>query len=118
MEPINRYETHFLNRLNQAVKICEAVGIENVQIMADFFHMNIEEPDIVTSLEAAAQHIAHIHLADSNRLLPGFGHLDFSKLFTVLKEMNYTKYMALECRVPSNPADELPACVRYLQRCL
>jgi len=116
LEPINRYETHFINRLEQAVDICRAAGREYVKIMADFFHMNIEEADIPNSLEEASDYIIHIHLADSNRMLPGYGHTDFEKPFKVLKKNGYRNFMALECRVPGDPFETLPKSVDYLRK--
>ncbi|MBS7656950.1 sugar phosphate isomerase/epimerase [Candidatus Bathyarchaeota archaeon] len=115
LEPLNRYETHFVNRLEQAVKIVEEVGVEHVQIMADFFHMSIEEQDLSSSIEAASKHIFHVHLADSNRLLPGHGHTEFKKPFQTLKKAGYKYYMALECGVPGDPDVTLPQCVKYLK---
>jgi len=116
LEPINRYETHFINRLSQAVEVCKDVNMEYVKMMADFFHMNIEEADIPSSLEEAADFIVHIHLADSNRLLPGYGHTDFGAPFKVLRRVGYKNFMALECRVPGDPDVTLPKCVEYLRR--
>jgi len=116
LEPLNRYETHFVNRLEQAVEVVEAVGREHIQMMADFFHMSIEEPDIASSIEAASKHIVHIHLADSNRLLPGHGHTDFKKPFQALKKAGFKHFMALECGVPGDPEETLPECVRFLKR--
>jgi len=116
LEPLNRYETHFINRLQQAVEVCEAVREEHVKIMADFFHMNIEEEDIPSSLEKAAGYTLHIHLADSDRVLPGHGHTDFESAFKTLKKIGYRNFMALECGVPGDPHKELPKCVRYLKR--
>jgi len=118
LEPLNRYETHFIRRLEQAVEICEAVGKEHVKTMGDFFHMNIEEADIPASLEKAGDFIVHIHLADSNRVLPGYGHTDFKSGFSALKRKGYENYMALECGVPGDPKVELPKCARYLKRLL
>ena len=116
LEPINRYETHFMNTLKQAVEICRAVDRENVKIMADFFHMNIEEADIPASLEEASDYIVHIHLADSNRMTPGCGHTDFEKPFKVLRKNGYQNFMALECKVPGDPFETLPKSVKYLKR--
>jgi sugar phosphate isomerase/epimerase len=118
LEPINRYETHFINRLEQAVEIVEAVGREHVQMMTDFFHMSIEEANIASSLEAASKHIVHIHLADSNRLLPGHGHTDFKKPFQVLKKAGFKNYMVLECGVPGDPNETLPKCASFLRSCM
>ncbi len=116
LEPLNRYETHFIRRLEQAVEICQAVGKEHVKIMADFFHMNIEEAEIPVSIKKAEGYIVHVHLADSNRLLPGHGHTDFKEGFAALKEIGYRNFMALECRVPGDPEAELPKCVKYLKQ--
>lgn len=116
LEPLNRYETHFLNRLEQAVEIIEAVGSPGVAMMADFFHMNIEEADVAASLRMAAKHLKHIHLADSNRWLPGFGHTDFLRPFRALKEVGYAYYMALECHVPEPRTANLEKTVQLLRR--
>jgi len=115
VEPLNRYETHLLNRLEQAIEVCEKVNNPKVKIMADFFHMSIEEPDITKSLEKGGDWVAHIHLADSNRKLPGQGHTDFKGPFAALKKIGYNQYMALECGILGNPEEELPKCVKYLK---
>jgi len=118
LEPLNRYETHLINRLQQAVDVCKAVGREYVKIMADFFHMNIEENNISRSIEEAKDYIFHVHLADSNRLLPGYGHIDFKSGFNALKKIGYRNFMTLECSIPGKPEIELPKCVKYLRSLL
>jgi sugar phosphate isomerase/epimerase len=115
LEPLNRYETHFLNRLEQAVSIVEEVGSPGVAVMADFFHMNIEEASVPEALRLALKHLKHVHLADSNRLPPGFGHTDFREPFKVLKEGGYAYYMAMECHVPEPREENLAKSVRYLR---
>lgn len=115
LEPLNRYETHFLNLVEDAVSIVEEVGGVNIRIMADFFHMNIEERDIAESLRKGFKHLAHIHLADSNRFAPGMGHTDFKKPFKVLKELGYKYYMAYECRVPEPKVETLKKSLEYLK---
>ncbi|HIE14043.1 TPA: sugar phosphate isomerase/epimerase, partial [Candidatus Bathyarchaeota archaeon] len=115
LEPLNRYETHFIRRLDQAAEVCREVKLDYVRVMADFFHMNIEEADISESLEAVADLLVHVHLADSNRILPGYGHTDFRKPFKTLKRVGYKNFMALECSIPGNPNVELPKCVKYLR---
>lgn len=116
IEPLNRYETHFLRKLEDAVSVVKEVASPNIQIMADFFHMSIEEVNIVKSIEAAGQYIQHIHLADSTRLLPGYGHTDFEAGFAALKKIGFRNYMALECVVPGDPDLELPKCAEYLRK--
>jgi len=116
LEPLNRYETHFMRRLEQAAEVTEAVGKEHVKIMADFFHMSIEETNIPSSLEKAADFIVHVHLADSNRLLPGFGHTDFKSGFAALKRKGYKYFMALECGISGDAKVELPKCAKHLKQ--
>jgi sugar phosphate isomerase/epimerase len=96
LEPLNRYEAHVVNRLEQGVAFAEQVGPE-IKILADFFHMNIEEADIAASIRAAGKHIVYVHVADSNRLQPGLGHLDFRPGFAALKEIGYDGFLGIEC---------------------
>lgn len=117
LEPLNRYETHYLNTVGQAAELCSRVGSERVKIMADLFHMSIEEAHIARAAEAVIDHIGHIHLADSNRLEPGQGHTDFTQVFEVLKKAGYSGWMAFECRVSSDPDHALPAAVKLLRDC-
>jgi len=115
LEPINRYETHFMNRLEQAVAICREIGSEKVAVMADYFHMNIEESKIEESIGQFSDFIVHLHLADSNRVQPGYGHTDFSSL-AVLERKGFKHYGALECSILGNPETELPRTLAYLKK--
>ena len=92
--------------------------MDSVRIMADFFHMSIEERDIPASIREAGSAIQHVHLADSTRLLPGYGHTDFRSGFSALKEIGFDRYMALECGIPGKPEEELPKAVTYLRSCM
>ena len=118
LEPVNRYENHFFNTVESAIQICNEVGIENVKIMVDTCELNIEEKNINETIEKAGDYIYHVHLAENNRLLPGFGHIDFKSIFHSLKKIHYKQYMALECAVVGIPEEELPKCVMYLKKCL
>ncbi len=115
LEPLNRYETHLLRRLEDAVAVCQAINHPNVKIMADFFHMSIEEANIPEAIRNAGEWIAHVHLADSNRLLPGQGHTDFGAGLNALKEIGYTGYMALECGIAGDPTEQLPRTAQFLR---
>ena len=99
LEPLNRYETHLLQRLAQAAEICRTVGSPGIKMMADFFHMNIEEADMGKAIEDVADCLAYVHLADSNRYEPGTGHLDFRPGLAALKRIGYDGFMTLECRI-------------------
>jgi sugar phosphate isomerase/epimerase len=117
LEPLNRYEARYLRTVAHAADLCRAVGHPRAQLMADFFHMSIEEADIGASLAAVSVPLGHIHLADSNRLLPGLGHTDFVEPFRTLRGNGYRGWMALECRVAGDPGEMLPAAVRLLKNC-
>lgn len=115
IEPINRYETHFYYTLEDALKCLEIVGHKSIMIIADLFHMSIEEDNLVEAIKKAGKHIGHIHLGDSNRFLPGQGHTDFKLVFDTLKSVEYKGFMALECAIKGNPEVEIPKCVNYLK---
>lgn len=119
LEPINRYEDYMLNRLEQAVDLAEEVqragGYDSVRVVADLFHMNIEEDDLAAAITAAGRRIAHVHVDDSNRLQPGTGHLDFPAVFGALHGIKYDGWLALECRLRGEPMAALTATARLLR---
>jgi sugar phosphate isomerase/epimerase len=94
-EHLNRYETNLLNRVEDVVPFVRSAG-ENIKILADLFHMNIEEASIPEALLLGGDRIGHVHLADSNRRAAGFGHTDFPPIFAALKKMNYEGYVSAE----------------------
>ena len=96
LECWTRFETYFLNRLEQAVELWEAIGLTNGGVMGDTFHMNIEEASLGDAIRRAGPHLAHMHLADSNRLPPGYGHTDFRDVLQALDEVDYTGWLAFE----------------------
>jgi D-psicose/D-tagatose/L-ribulose 3-epimerase len=96
LEALNRYETHLLRTLADADRLRKLIDSPNVQLMADVFHMNIEEDSIAASVRAHAEHIVHVHLADSQRREPGSGHLDFAPVFEALAANGYTGPLAME----------------------
>lgn len=103
IEPLNRYEAWMVNRLEQGVALGDEIGPE-VGVMADLFHMGIEEADLAAAIRGAGTRVAHVHLADSNRLQPGRGHLDFGAPFAALKEIGYDGWFGIECRL-DGPVD-------------
>ena len=96
LEALNRYETHLLRTLADADELRRLIDLPNVQVMADVFHMNIEEDSIAAALRAHAEHIVHVHLADSQRREPGSGHLDFPAVFEALAASDYDGALAME----------------------
>ena len=95
-EPLNRYETNLINRLADGAAFIEAHSLENVVLLADLFHMNIEETDLAASIRAAGRHVGHVHYADSNRQAMGFGHTDPKPIIAALREIGYTGHLSAE----------------------
>lgn len=96
LEPWNRYETYFINRLDQALDLAAAVGHDNLGVMGDSFHMNIEDRDVAGNYRLAADRLFHVHFADSQRAAPGRGHIDFAPLVKALIDIDYQGYIAFE----------------------
>ncbi len=97
IEPVNRYESSLLNTLKDAKDFVDSLGNRSgVFILADTFHMNIEEVDMAASIEGVFDYLGHVHVADSNRLAPGQGHIDFDSIFRKLKELGYNRYVSAE----------------------
>ena len=96
LEPVNRYESNFINTLGEGIEFIKRVGASNLGLLADTFHMNIEEVSIYDSIIQAKDYITHIHFADSNRWAPGCGHLDFAKIVQTLKNIDYQGYISAE----------------------
>lgn len=119
LEPLNRYEDHMLNTLDAAGTLIQAGGFGKVKIMADFFHMNIEEQDIKQSLIKWGSLIGHVHIADSHRFQPGDGHTDFVYGFEGLKAIGFDTTMAFECRVLGEDQESLyKGSVSYIRGCM
>ena len=95
-EPLNRYESNLLNRAEDTVKFLGTLDTDNVVILADLFHMNIEETNIADALRTYGKHIGHVHFVDSNRRPAGCGHMDYAPIAAALKEIGYDKYASAE----------------------
>ncbi len=96
LEPINRYETNLLNDVAETRSLIEEVGSDNIGILYDTFHSNIEEPNMEASLRACGTRLFHVHLADSNRWAPGVGHIDLNHLVATLRDMKYPGWVSAE----------------------
>jgi len=96
LEPLNRYETNFINTLDEGIKFIKKIRLQNVKILADIFHMNIEEVSISKAIIKAKNYIFHVHFADSNRCAPGDGHLNFREIVSSLVRINYNGFVAME----------------------
>jgi sugar phosphate isomerase/epimerase len=117
LEPINRYEIHFLNTLAEAASVVSTINSPWLSVVADLFHMNIEEANPTEALSSVSSLLGHVHLADTNRKLPGQGHLNFVAHFAVLQRSGYRGWLAIECDRPTDGPRELPAAIDYLRDC-
>lgn len=96
LEPLNRYETSLIANVAEGMDLIERVGTDNMGLLLDTFHMNIEEPVIEDSIRVAGDRIFHFHVADSNRWHPGAGHLDFRSILDALFATGYQGFVSGE----------------------
>jgi sugar phosphate isomerase/epimerase len=95
-EPLNRYETNLCCNLAAGAELIQTSGAANVKLLADLFHLNIEEVDIAAALVAAGTHVGHVHFVDSNRRAADEGHLDYAPIVAALGEINFAGYASAE----------------------
>jgi sugar phosphate isomerase/epimerase len=128
LEPLNRFETYFLNRADQAMALAKAVG-PNCGVCLDAFHMCIEEQDMLGAIRASASRLTDVHVAENNRLAPGMGAIDWAKFVTTLKEVGYKGALTMESVAPidrtpvspwknqveTNPVDISPEQLKFIQ---
>ncbi len=109
IEPINRFETYFINRADQALALAEAVG-ENCGVCLDIFHMNLEESDYYAAIRRAKDRLVGFHVADNNRMAPSMGTLDWPKIVELLKSIGYDGALSVEfCpNLDRTPANKFP----------
>jgi sugar phosphate isomerase/epimerase len=116
LEPVNRYESNFINNLQEAWEIIDKSKIDNLYIMPDIFHMNIEDPVIETELLKYRDKINYIHLADSNRYAPGWGHTDFNSIHNTLQSMNFNGWHSVEILPFPTPEKAGKQAINYLKK--
>jgi sugar phosphate isomerase/epimerase len=104
LEPICRYETTLVNNVAEGLELLDRIGAENMGLLLDTFHMNIEEPVIEDSIRACGDRVFHFHVADSQRWYPGSGHLDFASVLDALYSTGYEGYVSGEW-LPKPDAD-------------
>lgn len=101
MEPLNRFETYFINIAEDAVKLARDVDHPNVKVHLDTFHMNIEEKDLYKAIKNTGEFLAHMHCCENDRGAPGSGHVDWDGVFKALHEVNYDGWITIESFVPA-----------------
>lgn len=128
IEPLNRFETYFLNRADQALRLAEEVGPE-CGVCLDVFHMNIEEVDMHAAIRKVGKRLVDVHVAENNRLAPGMGNVDWKRLVATLREVGYDGALTMESVAPvdrtpvspwpnqveKNPVDIPPEQLKFIQ---
>jgi D-psicose/D-tagatose/L-ribulose 3-epimerase len=103
IEPLNRFETYFLNTQADAAQLAHAIGSPNVKVHFDTFHANIEERDPVASLRSLGSDLGHVHISENDRGTPGMGHTNWSGIFSALKDLGYDGWVTIESFAQPEP---------------
>ena len=107
LEPLNRYEQHYLRKLTDGIAAIERAGTPpGIALLADTFHMHIEETNSPKSILNAADIIKHVHVADNTRFEPGTGDIDFGAIINALRDTGYDGYLAYECSVSGESVEQ------------
>jgi sugar phosphate isomerase/epimerase len=112
IEPLNRYSTPYCNTAKDATYVAVKINQDNVGILLDTFHMNIEERSFEKTILDSESFLKHTHFADNNREMPGYAHLDFSQIVKTLQKIKYYGYISFE---PNLTADYKSSTLSGLQ---
>jgi sugar phosphate isomerase/epimerase len=115
VEPVNRYEVNFINNCDEGLELVRRAGRPCVRLMPDLFHMNIEDVSFRRAFEAARGRIGYVHVADSNRLAPGWGHLPLDDIFDALESVGYGGWITAEILPRPDPAAAAAQAIRFLR---
>lgn len=118
VEPVNRYEVNFINSCEQGLEIVKETRRSCVKLMPDLFHMNIEDASYRKAFETARSYISYVHVADSNRLAPGWGHTRFDEILEILTDIGYNGYLTAEILPKPDPEKAAAQAASYLLQLL
>jgi D-psicose/D-tagatose/L-ribulose 3-epimerase len=104
LEPLNRFETYFVNTAADCVKLCRDIGHPRAKVHLDTFHMGIEEKDIAEAIRTAGDLLWHVHCSENDRGTPGTGHTEWPEVFAALREVGYDRWLVIESFVLGNEA--------------
>ena len=102
IEPLNRYESDFINTVDEGLRLCELIDHPNVGLLLDAYHMNIEEKNMCQSIEKARDKLFHFQVAENDRGVPGSGSINWPEIFSTLKKINYKGHVSLEMFIQAN----------------
>ena len=114
LEPQNRYTINWLNNVHEALNFCEEFTQPNLKLVFDVYHWLLEEPSIYASLIKAWDRITHIQFSDSNRSIPGTGHINFPDLLRVLNALRYNGFVSIEALQKPSSEDVAESSANYL----
>ncbi len=100
IEPLNRFETDLVNTAEQALALCDRIGLDNVGLLLDTFHMNIEERSLPEAIGAAGRRLRQFHACENDRGAPGSGHIEWNSVFDALRNIGYDGVIAIEAFTP------------------
>lgn len=115
-EPLNRYETNLVNGVDDGVRLLRSPTTDNVKLLVDLFHMNIEEVDVAAAIRTGAGAIGHVHFVDSNRRPAGCGHTDFAPIAAALRKIGFDGYVSAEALPYPNPAEAAALTIKSYRR--
>ena len=117
IEPLNRYSTPVCTEVEDAKYIIDLINQENVGMLLDTFHMNIEEDSIHDAIIRSNTMLKHVHISDNNRKMPGLAHIDFKSIIVALKKIKYSKYLTFEPTFQSSDyKNDLKFGLQYLKK--
>jgi D-psicose/D-tagatose/L-ribulose 3-epimerase len=96
IEPLNRFETFFLNTAADAARLCQEINHPLVGVLFDTFHANIEEKDIGAGYRTVGRHLKHVHTCENDRGIPGSGHVEWKGVFEALRAVGYDGWLTIE----------------------
>lgn len=116
LEQMNRYETNYLLSCAETAEYVKKLGFPNLKVHADLFHMNIEDVDLPGTLKKYSDLLGFIHFADSNRLAPGSGNLDFAAIMNALDDSQYSRWIGIEILTNNNPYLAAENSIKYIRK--
>jgi D-psicose/D-tagatose/L-ribulose 3-epimerase len=111
VEPLNRFESYFLNTAADAARLCDEVNHPNIGVLYDTFHANIEEKDQYAAIHSVSRHLVHVHSCENDRGAPGSGHVEWPKVFQALREIGYQGALVIESFGFAIPEIAAAACI-------
>lgn len=111
IEPVNRFESHLINTAEDAVRFIDAVGMSNVKVHLDTFHMIREEDNIRGAVLKAGPRLGYVHACESQRGIPGRGLVPWVEFFTALRDVGYDGCVTIESFDPDMPAIAKLCCI-------